>query len=250
MNGAWTLSNNTDALWMLQAMVPYHQKFLVDAVDAVQQGYVSEERLDIAVAHVLQLKRRLGYLSDARLKELGAVGEDSSAYAASVGDDVECTPIHALRDVPEKVRVRERAESLQAAKDGLVLVKNECSALPLHDVGAGDVVAVVGPSANTANNLLGAWSYHWQGPIEEVRQLSPSCCAVCMNAKASEVEDRHYLNQARGVQVPFESCASAMKSVMRELGGAAVSATGVTVSGEEVSDNCLTVAAAASKAIM
>lgn len=41
-----------------------------------------------------------------------------------------------------------------------------------------------------------------------------------------------------------------MKACLRELGAAAVSATGVTVAGEEVADRCLTVAAAASKAIM
>lgn len=52
------------------------------------------------------------------------------------------------------------------------------------------------------------------------------------------------------LQVKFDSTASAMKGVLRELGAAAVTATGVTVAGEKVNDNCLTVAAAASKAIM
>lgn len=154
-----------DCTGRMQAMVPYHEKFLVDAVEAVQQGYVTHERLDIAVAHVLQLKRRLGYLSDARLRELG------QASTQSTDSDVACTPLDTLQDVPEDVKVRERAESMQAAKDGLVLVKNERDALPLEDVGEGDVVAVVGPNANSAANLLGAWSYHWQGSVEEVWQL-------------------------------------------------------------------------------
>lgn len=61
---------------------------------------------------------------------------------------------------------------------------------------------------------------------------------------------RMWWRQEHAAQVPFDSCASAMKGVLRELGAAAVSATGVTVTGEEVSDSCLTVAAAASKAIM
>jgi hypothetical protein len=52
------------------------------------------------------------------------------------------------------------------------------------------------------------------------------------------------------LQVPFESCAGAMNRVLRDLGASAVSAAGVSVTGEDINDNCLTVAAAASKAIM
>ena len=166
----------------MQAMVPYHEKFLVDAVEAVKQGYVTQKRLDIAVAHVLQLKRRLGYLSDARLRALGQEPD-----AASADGDVACTPVDTLKDVPEEVRVRERAESMQSAKEGLVLVKNERGTLPLEDVGDGDVLAVVGPNAEKAANLLGAWSYHWQGSTEEVRQLRGLCIELllCVNHHAS-----------------------------------------------------------------
>jgi beta-glucosidase len=151
----------------MQAMVPYHPKFLVDALEAVKHGYVTQERLDIAVMHVLELKRRLGYLSDARLRALDP-GQEERAAVPSTDCDVACTPIDALSDVSEEIRQQERAESMQAAQDGLICVKNDGSVLPLEDVGTGDVVAVVGPTADSAANLLGAWSYHWQGSTEEV----------------------------------------------------------------------------------
>jgi beta-glucosidase len=158
-------------------MVPYHPKFLVDAVDAVNRGYVTHERLDIAVMHVLELKRRLGYLPKARLRALGATPK-ALAAGPSTDSDVACTPLDTLSDVSEDIRQQERAESMQAAKDGLVLVKNEGNVLPLQDVATGDVIAVVGPSADSAANLLGAWSYHWQGSIEEVCLCHSvlSCC--------------------------------------------------------------------------
>lgn len=169
------LSNRAHMHAVMQAMVPYHEKFLVDAVDAVKQGYVTQERLDIAVAHVLQLKRRLGYLFNERLRALDPAGQEVVSGAPSGEGDVACTPVDDLQDVAEEIKARERAESLQAAKDGLVLVKNERGMLPLEDVAEGDVVAVVGPNADSAANLLGAWSYHWQGPVEEVWQLSLLC---------------------------------------------------------------------------
>jgi hypothetical protein len=50
--------------------------------------------------------------------------------------------------------------------------------------------------------------------------------------------------------VPHDSVAGAMKGRLHELGAATVAATGVTVDGLELPDSCLTVAAAASKAIM
>lgn len=126
-------------------MVPYHQHFLEDAVESVEKGYVPVSRLDLAVVRVLALKRRLGYLP--------------RSCAAAV---IRSTPIAELQDVPEDVKAQERAQSLQAARDGVVLLKNG-GVLPL-EAAAGDVVAVVGPNAQSAAHLLGAWSFHWQGP--------------------------------------------------------------------------------------
>lgn len=144
----------------LQAMVPYHQNFLEDAVEAVVKGYVPMSRLDLAVTRVLTLKERLGYLQHMR--------DDATAGARgrTLPGAVRSTPIGQLRSVPEEVKAQERAQSLQAARDGIVLLKNEGCTLPL-EAAAGDVVAVVGPNAQSAAHLLGAWTYHWQGPSAE-----------------------------------------------------------------------------------
>eukprot|EP00892_Ulva_mutabilis_P005303 jgi/Ulvmu1/3144/UM015_0184.1 len=186
------------------AMVPYHQQFLEEAVEAVVKGYVPMERLDLAVTRMLALKQRLGYLP-------GIQPEQDRPEPRS-------TPISELQDVPEDVKARERAQSLQAARDGTVLLKNTGGVLPL-DVAAGDVVAVVGPNAQSAAHLLGAWTYHWQGAANES-------------------------------EVPFDDVATAVSKWMAGKGGVAVAATGVTTDGEPVPDRCLTVAAVASTAII
>lgn len=140
----------------MQAMVPYHQHFMEDAVEAVQKGYVPVSRIDLAVTRVLALKERLGYMS--------RTGSDPRGKPSS-------KPIAEIQDIPEEVKAQEREQSLQAARDGIVLLKNEGGVLPMEVI-AGDVVAVVGPNAQAAAHLLGAWSFHWQGPTvdTEVRR--------------------------------------------------------------------------------
>lgn len=213
----------------MQAMVPYHQQFLEDAVEAVVKGYVPMSRLDLAVTRVLALKQRLGYFppswsdKDVTLDRLGPCS----------------TPIAKLQDVPDDVRAHERAQSLQAARDGVVLLKNCGGVLPL-EVAAGEVVAVVGPNAQNAAHLLGAWSCHWQGPTNET-EVRTSVLVVPSGGMAAE---------GRDMQVPFDDVATSIGKWMAGKGGVAVAATGVTTDGEPVHDRCLTVAAVASKAIM
>jgi beta-glucosidase-like glycosyl hydrolase len=211
---------------VLQAMVPYHEQFLADGVKAVEQGYVCEPRLDIAVRRVLELKRRLGLLPNALLRTLGAsaatqasngtgstskvlrgsLGGSSDITSGHNGREISCTPVAMLRDVPDDVCARERAESLQAAKDGLVLVKNAGGCLPLEAVEAGDVVAVVGPNAQSAAHLLGAWSLHWQGAVAESDVRPSHCmhathaCASCLNMCYSAAHQRNPAMQLRSLQ--------------------------------------------------
>lgn len=140
-----------------QAMVPYNAEFLQDGQAAVEQGYVAEGRIDIAVDRVLALKHRVGLLDSAK-QQAACNGEGDEAQEASA-------------------RREEMEQSAAAAAAGVVLLKNEGGALPLDGLqGGGGTVAVVGPSAQSAVCLLGGWSVHWNGPDseDEVRSCPPT----------------------------------------------------------------------------
>lgn len=229
----------------MQAMVPYHQSFLEDAVEAVRKGYVPVSRLDLAVTRVLALKQRLGYIPQHCTDHTAALDRTLTEAPAP-----RSTPIRKLADVPEDVKAQERVQSLQAARDGIVLLKNTGRVLPL-DVAAGDVVAVVGPNAQSAANLLGAWSYHWQGATDETEVCASMHKCVCVCVRRRGILAAADTTAAwRAVQVLFEDVATAVSTWMAGRGGVAVAATGVTTDGQPVLDRCLTVAAVATKAIM
>ena len=177
----------------MQAMVPYKDTFLADGQEAVKRGHVPEARLDLAVDRVLTLKHRLGLLppgpeenaaggSPQKRPREGSAAEASGGAAAMEVDDQSGEP--ARCDAVSQQE--EEAQSLAAATEGIVLLKNPpaSNALPLGRCASqngspsaeGDAegewrvegrVAVVGPTACSAANLLDGWSLHWQGPDNE-----------------------------------------------------------------------------------
>ena len=107
-------------------------------IQAVKEGLVSEATLNEAVSRVLRAKFRLGISENPYVK-----AEDASK----------------VFDTPE-----DRALALQAARESIVLLKND-GVLPLSkEVGS---IAVVGPSADTTRNLLGDYSYTAHLPFEK-----------------------------------------------------------------------------------
>ena len=137
--------------------MPYNDGFLQDAVEAVERGYVPEARLDAAVDRVLALKHKVGLVAPENAPLSGALGADPAGLEAG--------------------RAAEEARSRAAAEQGIVLLKNEPGALPLPAEG---VVAVVGPSAKSAANLVGGWSVHWQGPDNEGEVAPPPFACRCL----------------------------------------------------------------------
>ncbi|MAL16222.1 MAG: beta-glucosidase [Balneola sp.] len=120
------------------SMTPYDLSFTNALIELVQEGRITEERLDLSVRRILKLKFELGlfenpYPSDDRLDLIGKDEHKELAYKAAV--------------------------------ESIVLLKNENNVLPLSS----DVqnILVVGPSANSKRNLNGGWTLAWQGGDEE-----------------------------------------------------------------------------------
>jgi beta-glucosidase len=120
------------------SMVPSDYSFADHLVALVKEGSVPMSRIDEAVRRILLVKFELGLFErpgpDASLKPV--VGQNSS------------------RDV-----------ALQAARESLVLLKNEGSLLPLA---RGRKVLVTGPTANSLVSLNNGWTYVWQGSEESL----------------------------------------------------------------------------------
>jgi len=115
------------------SMVPNDYSFFDLLKQAVQEGKVSEARLDESVRRILELKKELGlfrnpYPEPEALKNFGR---------------------------PEYKQV-----ALEAAEEAMTLLKNQNDILPLAK---NEKVLVTGPAADTLTALNGCWSYSWQG---------------------------------------------------------------------------------------
>ena len=119
-------------------IVPMDFRFTESLVELVQEGRISERRIDASVARILTLKKKVGLFENPNVE---------SQFA----------------DYFRKPEYRDVA--LQAAKESLVLLKNEDGLLPLAE---DTKVLLTGPTAALASALHGAWSYSWQGDKEEL----------------------------------------------------------------------------------
>lgn len=119
------------------SMVPYDFSFAELLLQCVKEGSVPMARIDDAVRRILRVKMQLGLFDRPR--------PDASMKAEF--------------DKPEFHEV-----NLQAAREALVLLKNE-GVLPLAK---GRKVLVTGPNADLLSVLNGGWSLTWQGNKEEL----------------------------------------------------------------------------------
>ena len=125
------------------SMVPHDFSFFTYLVELVQEGEVSEERIDEAAGRILKLKFRLGLFENPYPEEEAAKLFGKQEY---------------------------KEVALQAARESITLLKNEHNSSD----GAGAVlplkkerkVLVTGPGAHSRSTLHGSWSYTWQGDNE------------------------------------------------------------------------------------
>lgn len=115
------------------SMVPVDTEFPVLLKELVQEGRITEARLDESVRRILKVKLKLG-LWDWK--------------------------VPSLSDYPEFASETSAEASFEAACEAITLLKNDGGLLPLND---GQRVLVTGPTAGNLNDLNGGWSHTWQG---------------------------------------------------------------------------------------
>lgn len=115
------------------SMVPRDYSFSDLLTELVQEGSVPVSRIDEAVRRVLKLKFELGLFQGSTPKP---------AWIARIGT------------------AESRRVSLQAARESIVLLKNEKATLPLQ---RGAHVLLTGPTADSLISLNNGWSFTWQG---------------------------------------------------------------------------------------
>ena len=117
-------------------MDPYDPECCTAIVELVNEGRISQARLDDAVRRVLRLKVRLGL------------------FDKPVWDQA----------YPDFASEKFALQSYAAALESEVLLKNEGGLLPLKE---GQKILVTGPNANSLRALNGGWSYTWQGKADD-----------------------------------------------------------------------------------
>ena len=115
------------------SMVPLDLTFPKLLKELVDEGLISEERINLSVRRILTMKEKLGLLET----------------------DVDITPPF----IEEMERNNAEELTLLAAKECITLLKNNNDVLPLSD----DKILVTGPTSNSQNALNGGWSGTWQG---------------------------------------------------------------------------------------
>ena len=116
-------------------MAPYDFHFPNNLIKLVKEGAIAEGRIDESVRRILRLKFSLGLFDD---------------------------PIPAATSIEDIGSQKSQELSLQAARESLVLLKNE-GVLPLKRTGK---ILLAGPGCHSLAALHGSWSYTWQGTDE------------------------------------------------------------------------------------
>src|SRR5262245_3408179 len=115
------------------SMVPSDYSFSDLLVQLVNEGAVPMSRIDEAVARVLKFKMRLGLFDD---------------------------PLRGMKENVQLSSPASRAVARRAARESIVLLKNDGSVLPLK---SGARVLVTGPTADSLTALNNGWTITWQG---------------------------------------------------------------------------------------
>lgn len=122
------------------SMTPQSFDFFYHLKELVEEGRISEERIDESVERVLRLKFELGLFENRY---------PTTEYFDLIGHE------------------DHKAEALQSARESLVLLENHNDVLPISQQEAENIL-VVGPRADSKRDLSGGWTLEWQGGPEEM----------------------------------------------------------------------------------
>ena len=112
---------------------PQYKTYCEKFVELVNEGRVSQARLDDAVRRILRIKYRL---------------------------DLFKTPYTEKEDYPNFASKEHIQKAYLSAAESITLLKNKKEVLPIK---TSSNVMVIGPTANSLNCLNGAWTHTWQG---------------------------------------------------------------------------------------
>jgi beta-glucosidase len=115
------------------SMVPDNYHFAEYLVELVEEGKISEQRIDDAVRRILKVKHQLGLYE---------------------------RPVTHYKNYPKFASDEFSQKNLATAEEAITLLKNQDATLPLKK---NQRVLVTGPTANSMTALNGGWSYTWQG---------------------------------------------------------------------------------------
>ena len=135
------------------SMVPDDFSFYNYLMELVQEGKISESRIDESVRRILQVKFALNLFNNPypNLQMKDKVGSPKFAQV-----------------------------SLQAAREALTLLKNDNGLLPLDK---NQKILVTGPNANLRSVLNGGWTYTWQGNEESLYPKTQATILSALQAK-------------------------------------------------------------------
>ncbi len=118
------------------SMTPLHLDFNESLLELVEEGRITEERIDESVRRVLRIKFELGLFEHPYPPDTAPVNAGS----------------------PDN-----RKKALEAARDSMVLLKNHDDVLPAAKPKR---IGLFGISANSKRNFCGGWTLTWQGAEE------------------------------------------------------------------------------------
>lgn len=145
------------------SMVPMDYSFYDLLVELVNEGTISEQRIDVSVRRILHLKEKLGLLDNPFPKE----------------------------DLKSRMQLPEYDSlAFRSALESLTLLKNEEQALPLDK---NTRILVAGPGANSLGTLHSSWSYTWQGSDES---LYPEKALTIVEALQKELGPENVISRS------------------------------------------------------
>ncbi len=155
------------------SMNPVDLNFNSALKELVNEGRITEERLDESVRRILRLKFELGLFENPypRNDRLDRIGTEEN-----------------------------RLKALEAARESIVLLRNENRVLPLEDP---ELVIVAGLSADSKRNLSGGWTLAWQGGEEEQYPDDMHTIYTALQAEYPGSEIR-LLNMQADVEIDME----------------------------------------------